>query len=108
MQEIELESKHIEEREVKLMDGWKVVYETDSPGMFAPHIPDILLNWSDWQETFIYRPRKSVYGKVIWGKVYRRAIMNGWDKVELMKEHPEWEEQWATKKEVFRCKLDGC
>ena len=104
---MKLEVRKVTEQPTKLKVKWKVEQETDSPALYAPHIPEIQLNWSDWQETFIYRPRKSVYGKVIWGKVYRRAIMNGWKKVELMKEHPEWQEQWATKKELFRWKLNG-
>ena len=97
---IKLETKTIGEREVKL-EGWKVKQEVDEPAMYAPYIPMIKHNWSEWIEQFVVIPKKSINGKILWGKVYRRAVMNAWKKVELYKHHPDWKEQWASKKEMF-------
>ena len=100
-----IETKTVCEREVKLLPGWKVVQETDSPAIFAPNIPEMFVGtkWCEWGKQFTSIPRKSIYGKIIWGKVYYRHEMNAWGKVPLHN----GTKQWATGKEVFESKLRG-
>ncbi len=59
--------------------------------------------WSEWETRFTWLPKKSIYGKIIWGSVQHRHEMNAWDKVPLAS----GVKQWATKKEVFKSKLRG-
>ncbi len=63
--------------------------------------------WTGWERKFTIWPKRSVYGKLRWGRLYRRATLNGYGKVELYNHHPDWKEQWATKKELFKWKLAG-
>lgn len=101
---MKLERKTLKQHEAKL-EGWTVEQTVDEPAMFAPHIPEMLekTNWSEWEEQFTWRPRKSIYGKTIWGKVQHRHEMNAWSKVPLAG----GVKQWATSKEVFESKLRG-
>ena len=99
----------IETREVKpksnSLKGWKVEQEVDAGAYFAPNIPEMFekTRWSEWEERFTWLPRRSIYGRFVWGNVHYRHEMNGWGKVPLTG----GVKQWATKKEVFESKLRG-
>ena len=60
-------------------------------------------NWCEWKTCFTWLPKKSIYGKIVWGRVQYRHEMNAWNKVPLAG----GEKQWATKKEVFKSKQRG-
>ena len=59
--------------------------------------------WCKWETRITWLPKKSIYGKIVWGKVQYRHEMNAWGKVPLAG----GVKQWATKKEVFESKLRG-
>jgi len=60
-------------------------------------------NWCEWETCFTWLPKKSIYGKIVWGRVQYRHEMNAWNKVPLAG----GVKQWATKKEVFESRLRG-
>ena len=99
---MKLEVKKIRTKPRKLKVKWKVEPEVDAPAFYSPNVSFMgRTNWSTWGDKFTWLPRKSIYGKTIWGRVQYRHEMNAWGKVPLTS----GVKQWATEKEVFESKL---
>ncbi len=97
---MKLEIKQISEQPRKLKVKWTIEQGTDAAAVYAPNIPESFLRWSDWKRTFVIFPRKTIYNKWCWGFVNKR-------KREIIIKRVRTERQYATKKELFRWKLNG-
>lgn len=63
--------------------------------------------WSEWVHKIVVIPKQSISGERIWGRVYHRQTLNAWRRVLLSKHHPDWREQWGSKKDIFLNNLQG-